>query len=164
VSEVLSVESADRMSRGERRILAALVQFSEWVQRSVLTAYKRSSRDTYIQRLSEKGYAVIRGPNVQATDAGRAAVLAECICQGCGKALPYDSPINKRFCNKSCRLKAYFRTEAGKQSRLRHEQTQKRKEFRKSLRQTTKNKEAQRRKDMGFSTSTISKRKNTRKG
>lgn len=63
---------------GERAILAALIQFcnnpafAEWLDRSqltVLTGYKRSTRDAYIKRLREKGL-------VETGDGGRVRVTA----------------------------------------------------------------------------------------
>lgn len=61
---------------GERAILIAAAQY-EGVDRdqlSVLTGYKRSSRDAYIQRLREKGYIEITGQTAAPTDAGREAL------------------------------------------------------------------------------------------
>lgn len=62
---------------GERKILVALLQYARAVSReslTVLTGYKRSSRDAYIQRLREKGYLAISGSDVVATEAGVAAL------------------------------------------------------------------------------------------
>lgn len=61
---------------GERAVLIAAAQY-EGVDRdqlSVLTGYKRSSRDAYIQRLREKGYIEVSGQTVTPTDAGRDAL------------------------------------------------------------------------------------------
>jgi hypothetical protein len=75
-----SSASADRtgdLPRGEAAILSALIQFPDGLQRTqltVLTGYKRSSRDAYIQRLREKGYVEARGDSVQATEDGIAAL------------------------------------------------------------------------------------------
>lgn len=67
------------LPEGERRILAALIQYPEGLERSqiaILTGYsKRSTRDAYIQRLGVKGYCeVLHGGKVFATDAGREAL------------------------------------------------------------------------------------------
>lgn len=62
---------------GERKILTALIQYERSVPReslTVITGYKRSSRDAYIQRLREKGLVATDGGNVVATEAGTAAL------------------------------------------------------------------------------------------
>lgn len=55
---------------GEKAILVAAVQYSgvDRDQLSVLTGYKRSSRDAYIQRLREKGLVSLSGQTVMPTD------------------------------------------------------------------------------------------------
>lgn len=61
------------LPKGEAAILTAVAQHPNGCTRqqlSVLTVYKRSSRDTYIQRLREKGLVEQRGDRVQATTAG----------------------------------------------------------------------------------------------
>lgn len=57
---------------GERAILTAAAQYGgvDRDQLSVLTGYKRSSRDAYIQRLREKGYVELSGQTVAPTQAG----------------------------------------------------------------------------------------------
>lgn len=65
------------LPRGERACLIAAAQHPNGVTRqqmTVLTGYKRSTRDAYIQRLRERGYADIVGERIQATDDGRAAL------------------------------------------------------------------------------------------
>jgi hypothetical protein len=65
------------LPRGEAATLAALIQFPAGLRReqlTVLTGYKRSSRDAYIQRLREKGYASASGDLVTATSEGIAAL------------------------------------------------------------------------------------------
>lgn len=65
------------LPKGERAILIALAQYQGGCARdqlSILTGYKRSSRDAYIQRLRERGYAITVGEAVTATDAGIAAL------------------------------------------------------------------------------------------
>lgn len=62
---------------GEEAILRALGQFRAGLDRrqlSVLTAYKRSSRDAYLQRLRTKGYVDMHGDKLEITDAGIAAL------------------------------------------------------------------------------------------
>ena len=59
---------------GELATLTACIQFPEGLRReqlTVLTQYKRSSRDAYIQRLREKGLVESAGDMVKATDKGR---------------------------------------------------------------------------------------------
>lgn len=62
-----------KLPGGERAVLIACAQHSPGgvtrEQLSVLTGYKRSSRDAYIQRLREKGY-VQAGIRIVATEAG----------------------------------------------------------------------------------------------
>jgi hypothetical protein len=65
------------LPRGEAKILAALIQYPNGLRRNqltVLTGYKRSSRDAYVQRLREKGYLDQSGETVIATDQGRTAL------------------------------------------------------------------------------------------
>jgi hypothetical protein len=62
---------------GEVAVLRALIQFPDGLRReqlTVLTGYKRSTRDAYIQRLKEKGFVDINLVYVFATDAGRGAI------------------------------------------------------------------------------------------
>lgn len=66
-----------RLPIGERKILEALIQYPEGLERSqltVLTGYKRSSRDAYIARLREKGLVDGSGERVQTTPEGIAAL------------------------------------------------------------------------------------------
>ncbi len=65
------------LPKGETAVLSACIQFPNGLRReqlTVLTAYKRSSRDAYIQRLREKGYVDMSGDLVTATDDGIAAL------------------------------------------------------------------------------------------
>jgi hypothetical protein len=69
--------AGEHLPKGEAAVLAACIQFPDGLRReqlTVLTAYKRSSRDAYIQRLRERGYVEAAGDVVVATDAGRAAL------------------------------------------------------------------------------------------
>lgn len=62
---------------GERKILIAAAQRPEGVGRdqlSVLAGYKRSSRDTYIQRLQARGLVDVCDGNIVATQAGMDAL------------------------------------------------------------------------------------------
>jgi len=62
---------------GEEKILAALIQYPNGLERNqltVLTGYKRSTRDTYIQRLGEKGFVEVRSGKVLATSEGVAVL------------------------------------------------------------------------------------------
>lgn len=64
---------------GERAVLVAAAQFDgvDRDQLSVLTGYKRSSRDAYIQRLREKGFIEISGQTIRPTEGGLAALPAD---------------------------------------------------------------------------------------
>jgi hypothetical protein len=58
---------------GEKATLIAAAQYPQGITReqaSILSGYKRSSRDAYIQRLQGKGYVELRGGNIVATQAG----------------------------------------------------------------------------------------------
>lgn len=62
---------------GERATLIACAQYPDGADRtqiSILTQYKRSSRDAYISRLVAKGYVEVRGGVIVATDDGCAAL------------------------------------------------------------------------------------------
>ena len=63
---------SDAPGKGELRILTAVAQHQGGVTReqiTVLTGYKRSSRDTYLQRLRARGL-IIDGERITATDPG----------------------------------------------------------------------------------------------
>jgi hypothetical protein len=58
---------------GERLIMIAAAQYPDGVTReqlTVLTGYKRSSRDTYLQRLAQRGLVEIERDRILATDSG----------------------------------------------------------------------------------------------
>jgi len=62
---------------GEKATLIAAAQYPNGLTReqaSILTGYKRSSRDAYIQRLIGRGYVIVAGGNIVATDVGVAAL------------------------------------------------------------------------------------------
>ena len=68
--------AGEPLPKGEAAILAACIQFPDGLRRdqlTVLTGYKRSTRDAYIQRLGEKGY-VEPGDLIRATVEGRQAL------------------------------------------------------------------------------------------
>lgn len=65
--------AGEKLPPGERATLIAAAQYPEGVTReqcSILTGYKRSSRDAYIARLAAKGYAEVRGSLILATESG----------------------------------------------------------------------------------------------
>lgn len=65
--------SSSSLPKGEKAMLIAIAQYPEGASRdqlSVLTGYKRSSRDTYIQRLLSSGCVDVVGSLVRATDQG----------------------------------------------------------------------------------------------
>lgn len=70
-------EGDGSLPKGERAVLIAAAQYEGGVDReqlSILTGYKRSSRDTYLQRLRERGFIDQQGDTLVATDAGMAAL------------------------------------------------------------------------------------------
>lgn len=73
MSRSVPSEAAGRSVKGERVILAAVAQHPDGVTRgqlTVLTGYKRSSRDTYLQRLQARGTVIINGGRVRVTQEG----------------------------------------------------------------------------------------------
>lgn len=76
-ASIRSDAGGEHLPKGEAATLAACIQFPDGLRReqlTVLTGYKRSSRDAYIQRLRERGYVETAGDRVVATDAGAAAM------------------------------------------------------------------------------------------
>lgn len=71
--------SSERLPPGELAVLIAAAQFGsvEREQLTILTGYKRSSRDAYIQRLREKQFITVSGSSVTPTDSGFAALPAD---------------------------------------------------------------------------------------
>lgn len=62
---------------GEFRVLTAIAQHRDGVTReqlTVLTGYKKSSRDTYLQRLAQNGHITIHGGVITALKSGIAAL------------------------------------------------------------------------------------------
>lgn len=74
---------------GETAILVAAAQFDgvNRDQLSVLTGYKRSSRDAYIQRLREKGLVEVNGQTVTPTPDGLASLPSDYAPLPTGRAL-----------------------------------------------------------------------------
>jgi predicted transcriptional regulator len=65
------------LPKGEAAVLRAVAHYPEGCSRkqlTVLTGYRRSTRDTYLQRLSEKGLVQIAGTDLLATSAGLEAL------------------------------------------------------------------------------------------
>lgn len=73
-----STNGDDALPRGEHAILTAAAQYPDGVTReqlTVLTGYKRSSRDTYVQRLQARGLvSVLANGAIAATDDGVATL------------------------------------------------------------------------------------------
>ncbi len=64
------------MGDGERKVLIAIAGVSEITRELVTltTGYKTSTRNAYIYRLLQKGYVVLEGDTISATDEGRDAL------------------------------------------------------------------------------------------
>jgi len=72
--------AATNLGKGEARILTAVAQYPEGATReqlTILTGYRRSSRDTYLQRLRSGGLVEDRGRMIVATAAGLASLGPE---------------------------------------------------------------------------------------
>lgn len=70
-------EGAATLAQGPKKILTACAQYPDGIGRNeltILTAYKRSTRDTYIQRLSEQGLVRASGKTIYITEAGLGAL------------------------------------------------------------------------------------------
>jgi hypothetical protein len=70
-------ESNGTLPTGEEKILSACIQFDPGITRqslTVLTGFKRSTRDAYIARLKDKGLVDSNGETVFATDTGKSAL------------------------------------------------------------------------------------------
>jgi hypothetical protein len=64
------------LPKGERIVLTAIAQYSDGAERdqiTVLTGYKRATRNAYIQRLQERGFVTVEG-RIFATPEGVAAL------------------------------------------------------------------------------------------
>jgi hypothetical protein len=78
------------LGKGERKVLTAVAQYPDGADReqlTVLTGYKRSSRDTYLQRLQAAGLVDVEGGAIRATDAGVDALGSDFEPLPTGKAL-----------------------------------------------------------------------------
>jgi uncharacterized protein len=72
----LSADAGSSLPVGEKAVLIVCAQYRDGADRkqiSILTGYKRSSRDAYVKRLSTKGLVEVDG-KIRATDAGIAAL------------------------------------------------------------------------------------------
>lgn len=81
---------AAQLNKGERAVLTACAQYPSGVMReqiTVLTGYKKSSRDTYLQRLGAAGLVVVEGGRICATRAGVDALGPDFEPLPTGKAL-----------------------------------------------------------------------------
>jgi uncharacterized protein len=70
-------KSDSNLTGGELRIMTAIAQYPHGASReqlTILTGYKRSSRDTFIQRLRSNGYVTVSGVDLIPTDEGIAAL------------------------------------------------------------------------------------------
>jgi hypothetical protein len=62
---------------GEQAVLTVALQYPTGVDRkrvTILTGYKRSTRDAYIARLNQRGYVLIDGPTIRPTTEGQIAI------------------------------------------------------------------------------------------
>jgi hypothetical protein len=85
-----SAEPAVSLPGGEKVCLVAIAQHRNGVTRpqlTVLTGYKRSSRDAYIQRLRGRGYLEERGDRILANQSGVTALGADFDPLPTGRAL-----------------------------------------------------------------------------
>ena len=72
--------SGELLPKGQRACLIAIAQHPGGVRRqqlTVLTGYKRSSRDAYVQRLRDRGYVAHEGDRIVATRDGATALGAD---------------------------------------------------------------------------------------
>lgn len=72
--------AGERLPPGELATLKACAQYHDGCRReqlSILTGYKRSSRDAYIARLAQRGFVSIQGELVLSTSDGRTALGAD---------------------------------------------------------------------------------------
>lgn len=74
----VSSDTSLSLGAGERKILSAVAQYPHGVTReqlTVMTGYKRSSRDTYLQRLFAAGYAGhVSSGTIMVTESGKSAL------------------------------------------------------------------------------------------
>jgi hypothetical protein len=68
---------ASDLPKGEIAVLSACIQYPDGLRReqiTVLTGFKRSTRDAYVYRLKEKGFIEVNGETVTATEDGMLAL------------------------------------------------------------------------------------------
>lgn len=73
----LAGDQSGGLAAGEKKVLAAIAQYPNGIRReqlTVLTGYKKSSRDTYIQRLRAAAYILVEGDKVIAMPEGIAVL------------------------------------------------------------------------------------------
>jgi hypothetical protein len=76
-SQARTAAARSDLPRGEVAILSACIQYPDGLRReqsTVLTGYRRSTRDAYIQRLRERAYLDLTADKVMATAEGTAAL------------------------------------------------------------------------------------------
>jgi len=74
---ITATARGDKLPTGEAAVLRALIMYPNGLMRDqlgVLTGYKRSSRDSYIARLKERGFVTTDGQRCQVTARGGAAM------------------------------------------------------------------------------------------
>lgn len=89
-SPVTNHHHSPALGAGEMRCLSAIGQHARGVTReqlTVLTGYKRSTRNTYLQRLHAAGYITTHAERIYMTDGGRAALGDSLIILPTGAAL-----------------------------------------------------------------------------
>lgn len=83
-------EPGDKIPKGEKQILIACAQYPDGLTREQLTIFtgqKRSTRDAYIQRVSQRGYVEQSGAVIVATHEGIAALGSDYTPLPTGEAL-----------------------------------------------------------------------------
>jgi len=79
-SEGAAPANGGPLPQGEMRVLTAIAQHEDGVTReqlTILTGYKRSSRDTYLQKLRARGFIEICGDAITASSEGSSALPAD---------------------------------------------------------------------------------------
>jgi predicted transcriptional regulator len=87
--QTAAIGTNGKLGKGETKILTAIAQHEDGVNReqlTVLTGYKRSSRDTYLQRLGAAGLVEL-GPTITATAEGVATLGSDFEPLPTGRAL-----------------------------------------------------------------------------
>mgnify|MGYP001584898169 CR=1 FL=1 len=71
--DIAGVATYNKLPEGERKVLTAIAQYREGIDKSdlsVLTGYKRSSRDTYLSRLYQREAVRNNGTRLHVTETG----------------------------------------------------------------------------------------------